>query len=270
MSQFFRKYTYYIYSIFELLLGFKNPFRLISIFTRSAASGVSTIQLRQSGLKFRVRGAMDVWSIKETFLDRFYEVYGFTVQPGWTVLDIGAALGEYTLFAARVPGSKVFGFEPFPESFALLKENLQLNHLENVQPFEEAIGAKSGSLILDLSGNEPIQFQSLEDQPLSNQKSLTVRASTLADVFARLGIEACDLLKLDCEGAEFDILLNTSPELLKKIDHIVMEYHDHLTKHNHRELVSFLEAQGFQVDAYPNPVHAYLGYLRAGRKMDKS
>ena len=151
----------------------------------------------------------------------------------------------------------------------MLQENLKLNNFNNVQPFEEAIGAKTGSLILDLGGEEPNKFQSLEYQPLPNQKSLTVRSSTLADVFTRLDIEFCDLMKLDCEGAEFDILFNTSIELLGKIDHIVMEYHDHLTEHNHTELMSFLEGQGFQVDAYPNRVHNYIGYLRAARKINQ-
>jgi FkbM family methyltransferase len=182
------------------------------------------------------------------------------------VIDIGAGLGEYTLYSACVVGTKVFAFEPFPESFALLQENLQLNDITNVQAFEAAIGSQSGNLILDLSSGEPLQFQSAAKQASANQYSLSVRSISLADVFDRSGIESCNLLKLDCEGAEYDILLKAMPSVLEKIEHIVMEYHDHVADHTHVELIHFLEAQGYQVNAYPNLVLPYLGYIRAKRE----
>ena len=52
------------------------------------------IRLRGSGLQFRVRTAMDVWVIKETCLDRDYE-YGMVLQDNWTIIDIGAGLGDF-------------------------------------------------------------------------------------------------------------------------------------------------------------------------------
>lgn len=266
MAQFLRKYSYYFYSIFELLAGFKNPVLVISVFLKTISPGIKTVELRQSGLQFRQRGAMDIWSIKETFLDRCYEKYGFPVQEGWSVIDIGAGLGEYTLYSARVVGTNVFAFEPFPESFALLQENLRLNDITNVQSFEEAVGSQSGNLILDLSSGEPLKFQSTAKHTSANHHSLSVRSISLADVFDRSGIESCDLMKLDCEGAEYDILMKAPPSVLEKIEHIVMEYHDHVADHTHVELIHFLEAQGYQVNVYPNLVLPYLGYLRAKRE----
>ena len=73
---------------------------------------------------------MDVWSIKETFLDRFYEKYGFTIQPNWKIIDIGAGIGDYTLYTATAqPNSQVFAFEPYPKSLVLMQENLRLNSI---------------------------------------------------------------------------------------------------------------------------------------------
>src|SRR5687768_15872368 len=119
-----RKYFYYLLSILEILFGFDNPLLLARIFLNLIPSGIQTVHLRRSGLKFRVRGAMDIWSIKETFLDRFYEKYGFTIQPNWKIIDIGAGLGDYTLYAAVAQTtSQVFSFEPYPESFGLMQEN---------------------------------------------------------------------------------------------------------------------------------------------------
>lgn len=92
--------------------------------------GVKAVRLKGQGLQFKVRGTMDVWSIKETFLNRFYEKYGFTIQPDWKIIDIGAGIGDYSIYAANGrPNSQVFSFEPYPESFALMQENLRLNGL---------------------------------------------------------------------------------------------------------------------------------------------
>jgi FkbM family methyltransferase len=262
MSSVLSKYAYYAFSLYELLTGFEDPAQTLALFTRRGQSNIKIIRLRKSGLQFKVRSAMDVWSIKETFLDRFYERCGFAVQPGWTVVDIGAGLGEYTLFAAQAPRTRVFGFEPFPTSFELLRANAALNKLENIQAFDEAIGAHTGTLTLDLSSGDPLQFQSTASDA-TRAESITVRSSSLADAFDRLTLATCDLLKLDCEGAEYDILFNAPPNVLKRVRRIVMEYHDNATPQTHLDLERYLTQHGFRVEVFPNPVHAYLGYLRA-------
>lgn len=262
-----RKYSYYLYSIFELLLGFENPLLLIKIYLNLTPLGVKTVHLRKPRLIFRVRGAMDVWSIKETFLDRFYEKYGFVIEPGWNVIDIGAGIGDYTLYATiKQSNVRVFAFEPYPESFTLMQENLRRNGISNVQAFDQAIGSDSGDLILDLTGGEPLQFQSQLEKASNIKKSLSVNSLSLIDALTKLDLDSCDLLKLDCEGAEYSILFNTPPSALTRIQRIVMEYHDNLVPHHHGELVSFLQERGFQVETFPNPVHSNLGYLRALRK----
>jgi FkbM family methyltransferase len=267
VSRLLRKYSYYLFSIFELLFGFDNPILLVKIYLNLTRPGVKTVRLRSDGLQFKVRGAMDVWSVKETFLNRFYEKYGFTIQPGWKIIDVGAGIGDYTLYAANAqPNSKVFSFEPFPESFILMQENLRLNGISNVQAFDEAIGAASGELILDLTSGEPLQFQSHLGQPGNVNNGLLVRSLSLVDALTKLELESCDLLKLDCEGAEYTILLSTPQSVLERIHRIVMEYHDDPNQNNHIDLIIFLNERGFQVESFPNPVHSHLGYLRALRK----
>jgi len=209
---------------------------------------------------------MDVWSIKETFLDRFYEKFGFLIQPSWKIIDVGAGMGDYTLYAAMAqPSGHVFAFEPFPESFILMQENLQLNGITNVQAFDEAIGAETGELLLDLTGGEPLQFQS-HHKIVEVEKSLYVKSLSLLDALTKLGLESCDLLKMDCEGAEYSILFTTPLSVLERIQRIVMEYHDNVTQYNHIDLARFLYERGFHIETFPNPVHSHLGYLRAIRK----
>jgi len=260
----FRKYSYYLASVARLLFGIRNWPLAMRLFFVSNPSKPSLIRLRKSGVQFRVRGPMDVWIVKETYLDRFYERYGTKIGDGWTVVDIGAGIGDFSLYAAlEHPTNKVYAFEPFPESFSLLESNLQLNQATNVRAFPEAIGGRTGELALDMSSGEPLQFST--EKAADAKAVLTVPCLSLEDAFERLSLAHCNLLKLDCEGAEYDILFKAPASILSRIDHVVMEYHDGVAPANHRDMVEFLISQGFQVRTKPNPVHAHLGFLHGVR-----
>jgi FkbM family methyltransferase len=265
MANWLTKYSYYLISIGELLTGIREWPLVLRVFLAGAPTGPHQISLRGNGLRFRVRRAMDIWSVKESCLDRFYERCGFAIEPGWTVVDVGAGIGEFSLLAALTPGVQVFAFEPFAESLKLLQENVIANRLENVWIYPEAIGGASGSLTLDYSGGEPLQIQSREGRPPGLPDEMTVLSLSLADALARLGIERCDLLKLDCEGAEFAILFNAPEETLQRVRRIVLEYHDDVTPFRHSDLARFLTSKGYQVQTFANAVHSHLGYLRALR-----
>ncbi len=260
-----RKYAYYASSIFRLLAGVGNWPLAVRLFLGRGVRGTAVIRLRKSGVQFRVRGAMDVWIVKETYLDRFYERYGTSIGDGWAVMDIGAGIGDYALYAALVhPQNTVYAFEPFPESFALLQENLQLNQVSNVQAFPQAIAAETGTLALDLSSGEPLQFST--EGPATLGDTLTVPSLSLAEALERLALKRCHVLKMDCEGAEYGILLNSPNWVLDRIERIVMEYHEGVTSYGHGDLAEFLESKGFQVRTWPNPVHAHLGFLYGWRQ----
>lgn len=260
-------FWYYLRSIGRLLTGVQQPWRMTGLFLSrtSIPTGGPVLRLRTVPMvQMRVRSGMDIWSVKEALLDRFYETCGYAVQPGWTVVDIGAGIGEFTMFAAQQGAGRVLAFEPFPQSFALLQENVRLNHADVVEMFPVAVASQTGSLTLDLSGGEPLQFQSRADAA-AGQEQLRVACWSLAEVFERTGMERCNLLKLDCEGAEYDILMKSDPQWLGKIERIVMEYHDGVAAYQHDDLSRFLQAHGYRVEAFDNPVYKEIGYLRAVR-----
>jgi FkbM family methyltransferase len=260
------KYTYYLSSVYKLLTGIKNWPLVVRVFLKIAPPSPYRIELRKSGLKLKARGIMDIWSIKETFLDRFYERFGVRIEDGWTVVDIGGGVGDYTLLAAlATPHGKVYAFEPFPESFALLQENLAANHVANVQAFPEAIWSQAGALKIDSTLGEPGQFISRSTDTQA-ERSTQVASISIADAFARLEITHCDLMKIDCEGAEYPILFNTPDEVLGHVQRIVMEYHDNLTRYTHRDMQEFLASKGYAVRVTPNYVHKDLGYVYAWRE----
>jgi Met-10+ like-protein len=135
---------YYLSSLPALLRGVRSPLRTIVSLARSSRRGGAVVEMAgvgvagvevagvevvlTDGTRFVVRTLMDLWIIKETCLDREYERIGPSIVDGWTVLDIGAGLGDFCVHVARrFPRSKVIGFEPFLPSFNLLQRNITMN-----------------------------------------------------------------------------------------------------------------------------------------------
>ena len=268
IMQIIRKASYYLCSIFELLWGFCEWGLILRLFLHLTPPGCFTFTLRNYGLIFTVRGVMDVWSIKETFLNRFYERYGCIIQDGWCVIDIGAGVGDFSLLAGvRTPHGKVFAFEPFPESYELLIENIKQNSCKNIIASPEAVGTKEGQMQLDLSNQEPLQFSARTETIATH--TIDVSCVTLTQVFDRHQIHHCQLLKMDCEGAEYEILFSLPQDVLHRIDAIVLEYHDDVTAYTHHDLVRFFKEREFTVLIEPNQVHTNIGYLFAKHSNNK-
>jgi len=262
-----RKFIYYLKSIFEMVLEIKNWPSLLPVFLRKADKGNNKIRLRNPQIELLVRGKMDVWSIKETFIDAFYTRYSCQVKDGWQVMDIGAGIGDYSIYVAlENPTAVVYAFEPYPNSFELLEKNLSINNIQNVNSYPIAIWSQAGDIFLDLSSGEPLKITSSKEGQVSKfSEGVTVHAITLNDFISEKQIHRIDLLKLDCEGAEYEILLEAPKMTLKKIDRIIMEYHDVNDDLKHDKLIRFLQNEGYQVKTNPNFVHDDIGYLYAVR-----
>lgn len=255
---FLSRWIYYLTSITSILLGMRPIIPILLIFLgRNPESLIITLK---TGLRFKVRSAMDIWVIKETCLDRDYENYGVDLQKGWRIIDIGAGLGDFTIYAASVPESRVYAFEPFPESYALLQENLRLNQIQNATVYAQAVGAENGQLSLMTGTGVAVRHStSLSDAA----GDIVVESIRLDDALDRISEDQIDFLKMDCEGGEYDILFHASEDALGRIRHICMEYHDDLKPHTHHELVTFLSEMGFMVKTYRNPAHSQIGFLYA-------
>lgn len=260
----FKRELYYIRSIFSLLGGFSNPFLILGIFlsTKSKSTEGKFVRLNKSGLIFNIRGPMDIWSIKETFLDDFYHFESSKKPEHGTILDIGAGIGEFAIQAAAAcPDCRVIGFEPFPQSCDFFMKNISVNSLTNVTAVSAAVSSKPGMLVMDVSSGNPLQFKT-QSGIISENSVETIQLMHYLDNNA---IDSVDLLKLDCEGGEYDILLPLAESEISRIKRIVMEYHDGLTQHNHLEIIEKLKKAGFSMEVVPNIVHDNIGYIYAQR-----
>jgi len=254
---------YYLASIFTLIGKIKNwPALLLLALGKS-----DVILVLKNSCRFKVRSLMDAWIIKETCLDRDYETNGVPIQDGWTVIDIGAGLGDFAVCTGyEHPNCQIHAYQPAPESMALLKENIALNAVKNIQAHQIAVGATTVEMTLHATG-EAVQYTT-PASTVSGQSAgaVTVPGLSLDAIFKAEKLTHCDFVKLDCEGCEFDVLLRATPDTLGKIDHICLEYHDTFTEFSHDDLTRHLQQQGFTVKVTPNPVHKYLGILYAKRQ----
>jgi FkbM family methyltransferase len=256
----FSRLVYYFTSLPTLFLGIQNWWTMARIFLGIAVPNPVIIELRD-GSRFRIRTRMDVWVMKEACLDHQNEKFSTLIQDGWTILDIGAGIGDFAISIARThPQSIVHAFEPFPESFALLQENLNLNDVTNVRASPRAVGAENGTLELRAVSAQAVQQSTAAQHGTS---AIRVPSITLDQLFADLNLARCDYLKMDCEGAEYGILFNASQDTLGKISHLCLEYHDGVTSYSHIDLARFLEQHGFKVTSQVNPAHHDLGLMYA-------
>jgi FkbM family methyltransferase len=254
--------TYYATSIPTLFTGFRNPLAMFAaLASRRSPLDITLVD----GTRYTVRGPMDVWAIKETCLNRDYEAWQpRQIQDGWTVIDIGGGLGDFAVHVGRrFPNARVLAFEPFSESYALLTGNITANGVRNVTAVPNAVSSDGRPMVLQRTG-DPLQH-STQDGAEKRPGSEQVKSVTLAEVLQTHQIARVDLLKIDCEGGEFDILLNMPDDVLARVDRISLEWHDNATTHTHTELAARLRVAGFQVRERPSPVHSYLGLMYAWR-----
>ena len=154
-------------------------------------------------------------------------------KPGDTVVDIGANIGMISIYLAlKHPDIIVYAVEPVPQNYDNLVENISLNGVENVHVHGCAITGDGRDLpmIAHLESNSGGATGFLSDMQLDGHIRFNARSRTLDTFFKLLDIDSCKLLKIDCEGAEYEILLNSS-EALQKIEYLSGEFHvnEHLT-----------------------------------------
>ena len=199
----------------------------------------------------------DVRIVKSVFAKNNYENEFISVAPGSVVVDVGANIGAFTVLAAR-RAKKVIAYEPEPENFELLCINIELNNLGNVVPLRKAIAREKGARPFHTAEGKDSSSHSFYLQQSGN--TFVVETLSVADVIEQESLTKVDFLKLDCEGAEFEILDNLSPDTAQKIEQIALEVHqkDGLSAD---DLSKRLSTLGFDVRMGKAP-----GYIYARRK----
>jgi len=168
------------------------------------------------------------------------------------VIDIGACTGDTSIYFAIRGAKKVVAIEPYPKNFEILKKNIEINNLENKIKIKLAgCTSKSSHIILD-----PNFDSSMRSRLKEFESGIKIPLITLMDIIKDENFTD-GILKLDCEGCEYDVILNATKELLQKFSHIQIEYH-----HGYENIKQKLKSCGFKVDVIKIE-NSQLGHLLA-------
>lgn len=158
------------------------------------------------------------------------------------VIDVGANVGAFSLLAGYLGAKKIIAVEPIGTTYAQLNNNIKIAGLTQIQTFNNLVSDVAGkqcNISLNTNSGHNSQFNVRDDYE-------TVESITLTDLLGKL--DGNDIfLKLDCEGAEYDILLNASSEEMNRITDIAIEIHMDLHPiHKGWQIIeTFLLSHGF-------------------------
>jgi FkbM family methyltransferase len=232
-------------------------------------------RIRDRRHQIDLRGGLKLISpSEEPILPMFHRIWGrqvyvpsgYEIRPGDTVVDVGANVGVFTLWAAsRSPGVAVIALEPSPTVCRYLQDNVSRNAAGNVTVYQAACGARTGKATLYVQGYETNNSLYPRDVWGSDYApGYEVDVVTLDDVFALSGVTRCDLLKMNCEGGEYDALFGCTADALGRVQRVAMEYHIGRQERTPDEIADLLRHAGFTVEL--RPLHdGEGGYLYATR-----
>jgi len=179
--------------------------------------------------------------------DDYFDLLELEITSGENVIDIGAKIGIYSLAFSKFigPTGKVFSFEPTPDSFNILKKNMNENHLENIIIEQKAVTDKNEIQLLEL-------FESNGNNRINNdsKNSININCTSLDNYFSD-SHEKISFVKIDVEGLEPKVLSGMKNVLEKnpKIK-ILLEYNPKLMKfygYVPEKILEDLTKQGFSL-----------------------
>lgn len=248
-----KKLLYTILTLIRLSFMLKNPLVIINYLLKRP------VRLDfNDGLILKTNQILDAVVIKDTIIDDDYQISAIR-QPIKTIIDVGAGLGDFTLMVAKkFPQAKIFAFEPNPDQFKLLKENIKLNNIKNVKSYQTAVGTKKSYLLHLFSFN----IHSSTVKTNKSKKTIKVKGLKL-DNFIK---DKVDLLKIDCEGAEIDILKSITKNKMGLIKKIIIEYHNNIIQNEDKKILTILSKWSYKITIKKNNLISNTGYIFASIK----
>ena len=167
------------------------------------------------------------------------------------IIDIGANVGVTALVLSQVPRARLTCYEPDPGNCRFLRENLALNGIDNVAIVQSAVSSVNGSVEFE-ADEESTGGRVLEKGPTAKGARIKVQAVTLEKAVEQCGSPAVGLLKIDCEGGEYNIVEQMTQELADRIQNIALEVHDLDENRNLQRISERLQDLGYQLSTKPD------------------
>jgi FkbM family methyltransferase len=177
-----------------------------------------------------------------------------------TIIDIGANIADSAIYFALRGARKVIGFEPFSRNFQMAQKNIIQNKLEKIITVYQAGCSDQDSTINIDSHNTSTASSKLEEK-----KGITIPLITLKKIISKYNVLPDSILKIDCEGDEYKIIMNTDKKILRTFQFILIEYH-----FGYIAMKKYLEDCGFNVQAETPVMTGHIGIFLQFFKKSRS
>ena len=198
----------------------------------------------KNNIKIKIRtDSTDMMQLGTVWLAEEYKIPKFDINENDIIIDIGAHIGLFSLYASQYcKNGKIYCYEPIKGNYDMLIENLEINKIKNIIPFDYAVTKENRHTKIYLNSDDSAHSIIPEGKNFVEVKSTTIKS-----IFDENKIHNCDLLKIDCEGAEYEIIDSIPKEYFLRINKIIIEYH--LASKNsepYRNLLTKLIDMGFE------------------------
>ncbi len=175
--------------------------------------------------------------VADELMINHYGLFQIQLHPGQVVIDIGGHSGLVSMYLAkRFPETKIYTFEPFPANYKRLTTALALNQIENVIPHSIAVTKDGRDIQMAMHPINSGGATAMSETQKQFGVVENIPSITLDEIFDRYKIDNCQLLKIDCEGTEYEILYHTT--VLSRIEYLAGEFHNN----------TLLREQGYTIE----------------------
>lgn len=231
-------WAFYLGSLIKVLPYFKNK--------------IITLKFKD-GKRIKVYDFMSFYIYSEIFIDKCYDIKLNSEKP--IIVDVGANTGYFALRMKQLyPEAIIICFEPYPPCIQQLTETIKINKLKNVEIKKLAVSNKAERSKLYIHPTN-IGGHSIFSENVS-ENFIEIESITLSEVLTLIyPRKVCNLLKLDCEGAEYPIIKSMTMEHQKNFEHII--YEPTYNSYSIDELNDYLKIIGYRVEAVQSLYHAF-------------
>ncbi len=234
--------VFYLKTLILLLKKVRQPLRIFVRLLRKLPVGELTLK---NGTTFAASTSNNLFEIiKEVWFEHRYNPPDLKIEKTGVIVDIGANVGVFSIYARQLTSGKILTVEPFAENCLRLRRNLKRNRIKNVILEQAAISKQTGKRHLFAQTSDSGHSFYLADKSTG---SLLVKTYAFTDLLKKHVIKNIALLKVDCEGEEGELFSSLTDSTLSVISNIALEFHDNCSTLSHQQLEKLLVKAGFTV-----------------------